>query len=604
MESTMIELVSKALTEDREAQTQLYMLTKHKAYYLALQLLKNPQDAEDVLQDAYITAFTKLSTLDNPEKFQGWLDTIVINRAKDILKKKKPIVFTDMNSSDDEEYEPEIVEKRIEFQPQENLDYQETKRLIQEIINGLSEEQSIAVMLYYYKEMSVAEIAAYSECSVNTIKSRLNYARKSIKSKVEELAKNGTTLYCMPILPFLYWMFRTEAENAVFTSADLLQGIMASTTKAAEEAVKVSAESMHAVAGNSMKGASAIGKLGAISFSTKAGIITLTTILGIGGGVGIYKTLTPQSKFEDSVMNSQTKVEEKIYVDDITEAEAIDEEKILSNEYKDIEMEEKRIEEINKEEKKEPIVDGSTAADTDILSIESKADTEADEESLSAFEIENEDNSDTDETDANYKKLLEHGYKGNLWISNISDIQEKDDYYLLTADVYAPECISEEDYYDISEGLVTSWNIAGINYDVEPMTEADSEWSYSDYKLIHGAEEYFVDISDEQADHDLKDYYDTSSGFNYISPKGYYYIKDLEYHHLLYTLLETNIKMKLSKEADIEMIDSDEYSCYSVNDCIHSIAKGQRGQTFQESSGQIVFDESGMIINFYEDYYE
>lgn len=218
------DLVIKARSGDAYAQEQLYIQTKDKAYYLALQLLKNSQDAEDVIHDAYIKAFSKIDDA-IPERFQGWLDTIVINRAKDILKKKKPIAFAELWSNDNEEYEPLNEEARTEFLPEENLDYQETKRLIQEIIDELPAEQRTAVILYYYKEMSVGQIADYFECSTGTIKSRLNYARKTIKKKVEGLEKKGTKLYCFPILPFLYWMFTTEAKKPVCNSSNILQGI-------------------------------------------------------------------------------------------------------------------------------------------------------------------------------------------------------------------------------------------------------------------------------------------------------------------------------------------------------------------------------------------
>jgi RNA polymerase sigma-70 factor (ECF subfamily) len=218
------DLVIKAQSGDIYAKEQLYMQTKNKSFYLALQLLKNNQDAEDVLQDAYITAFSKI---DNaiPEKFQGWLDTIIINRAKDVLKKKKPMVFADLQSVDGKDYVPDDEETRTEFLPAENIDYHETKKLLQQIIDELPVEQSMAVILYYYKEMSVGQIAGYFECSTGTIKSRLNYARKAIKIKVEDLEKKGTKLYCIPVLPFLYWMFQSEAEKAVYDSPDMLQGI-------------------------------------------------------------------------------------------------------------------------------------------------------------------------------------------------------------------------------------------------------------------------------------------------------------------------------------------------------------------------------------------
>lgn len=100
---------------------------------------------------------------------------------------------------------------REEFRPDRKVDYDETKRLVKEIIDKLPADQKMSVVMFYYEQMSVKEIAAALECSENTIKSRLNYGRKTIKEEVENLEKKGTKLYCAPILPFLVWLFKEEA---------------------------------------------------------------------------------------------------------------------------------------------------------------------------------------------------------------------------------------------------------------------------------------------------------------------------------------------------------------------------------------------------------
>lgn len=292
------ELVIKAQAGDNSVFEEIYNATKSKAYYLALQLLKNPHDAEDVLQDSYINAFVKINTLDNPEKCQSWLDIIVINRAKDVLKKKRPMVFTELQSADGKDFIPKDEEYRTEFLPEKNIDYQETKRLVQEIIDELPEEQRMAVMLYYYKEMPVGQIAEYFECSDGTIKSRLNYARKAIKAKVEELGKKGTKLYSIPTLPFLYWMFRSEAEEAVCTSANVLKNVLeaVNSNQITGKVINVASESVAKdIAGTGAK-KFIIGKVTGMSISIKVGIVAIVATVGITGGIMIYQMATPQPK--------------------------------------------------------------------------------------------------------------------------------------------------------------------------------------------------------------------------------------------------------------------------------------------------------------------
>jgi RNA polymerase sigma factor, sigma-70 family len=291
------ELVIKAQAGDGSVYEEIYNATKGKAYYLALQLLKNPHDAEDVLQDAYIVVFSKIGDA-VPDKFQGFLDTIVINKAKDVLKKKRPLVFAELQSADGKDFIPEDKESRAEFLPEKNIDYQETKRLIQEIIDELPEEQRMAVMLYYYKEMPVGQIAKYFECSDGTIKSRLNYARKAIKAKVEELEKKGTKLYSIPVLPFLYWMFRSEAEVAVCTSGNVLKNVLeaVNSNQTTGKAINVASKSVAKdIAGTEAK-KFIIGKVTGMSVGMKVGIAAIVATVGITGGILVYQTVSSQPK--------------------------------------------------------------------------------------------------------------------------------------------------------------------------------------------------------------------------------------------------------------------------------------------------------------------
>ena len=219
MEQSMKELVEMAVEGDQQAIAILYERTNRKAYYLALQLVKDQDQAQDILQDAYLKVFTNLGMLQQPENFQGWLDTIVINKSKDYLKKKKPVLFSQMAAKDEEESEPDFEDESGYFSPEKRADYGETKRLIQEMIDRLPEAQRMAVVLYYLENLPVARIARIMECSEGTVKSRLNYGRKSIKEQVLALEKKGTKLYCMPLVPFLYWMFRQQVLSAVVPGA-------------------------------------------------------------------------------------------------------------------------------------------------------------------------------------------------------------------------------------------------------------------------------------------------------------------------------------------------------------------------------------------------
>ena len=209
------ETIEKAIAGEEGALEKIYNLTYVQGFAIALQMVKNEQDAMDVMQDAYISAFRNLKQIEDPKRLKSWFNCIVANKCKDWLKKKKPQLFSDIpTEEDDREFEDTIADEDLTFSPEDSVDYAETKRLMKEILDSLPEDQKLCVLMYYYEELSVAEIAEALGCSTGTVKSRLNYARKKIRSDVEELERKGTKLYSVAPFPFILWMLR-EGEQTI-----------------------------------------------------------------------------------------------------------------------------------------------------------------------------------------------------------------------------------------------------------------------------------------------------------------------------------------------------------------------------------------------------
>lgn len=208
------DLIEKARKKDEKAIEELFELTSQKGYYVALKYLKNKEDAQDILQDAYVSALSKLDSLKNPEKFDKWLYQIIANKAKNYLVKNKPLLFEQLEKDDEDaiRFEETIQDDTLEFQPKENCDYQELKQALKILIDELPDDQRMCLLMYYFEELSINEIAESLDLNTNTIKSRLNYARKKIKEKVEDLQKKGTHLYGVAPIPFLLWMLQEEAQ--------------------------------------------------------------------------------------------------------------------------------------------------------------------------------------------------------------------------------------------------------------------------------------------------------------------------------------------------------------------------------------------------------
>ncbi len=249
---------------DEAAYLEFYNRTYKVAYAIAFNMVKNEHDTMDILQDAYVTVYKKIGTLQQGDKAVSWFNMIVGNKCRDHLKKKKPTLFNELDT-DEFEFEDTLENDNNEFIPEEIIDYSETKRLIQQILDELPEEQKLCTLMYYYEELSVKEIADSLECSENTVKSRLNYARRKIKDGILELEKNGTKLYGIAPIPFVVWMLK-ETENTYATSSALYGQIIAEVQAAG---VAIGTTTATAVAGKSI--------------ATKIIIGVIVAVLAVGG---------------------------------------------------------------------------------------------------------------------------------------------------------------------------------------------------------------------------------------------------------------------------------------------------------------------------------
>lgn len=209
------EAVKLAKEGKEEGYEFLYHQTYQKCYYVALKYMKQEDAAADVVQDAYIKAFSSLDQLQDPEKFAGWLSRIVATKALDELRKKKAVLFSQLQADNEEiSMEELLADARIDTQPELALDQEETSRLVREMIDTLSEEQRMCIVMFYIEQIPVKNIAQILGVSENTVKSRLKYGRDKIEDKVLELEKKGTKLYGIAPFPFFLYLLLHESMSA------------------------------------------------------------------------------------------------------------------------------------------------------------------------------------------------------------------------------------------------------------------------------------------------------------------------------------------------------------------------------------------------------
>ena len=117
MNRDFINIIDNAKAGDNKSFEDLYNMTKDSAYFVALSITKNEQDAMDILQDSYIKAFKSLNSLKQPEVFDSWFNRIVANNSKNYITKKKPVLFsdisTDISGTFEEEYARQVFERKL-----------------------------------------------------------------------------------------------------------------------------------------------------------------------------------------------------------------------------------------------------------------------------------------------------------------------------------------------------------------------------------------------------------------------------------------------------------------------------------------------------------
>ena len=213
MERTqLIQLIQKSQNGDMDAMEKLLLYAHTSVSYQCRKMLKNDQDAEDMTQEILVTVYQKLDTLQEPAAFNKWLHQITASRCINAINR----THTEYQFAEDEEGHTildtleEMDEKKV---PDKWLDNQETARMITQIISDLPDVQRMCTLMFYYSELSVKEIAQTMKVSENTVKSRLNYARKAIKDKVQDYEKQGIKLYGLSPLPFIFYFLRKTGEQ-------------------------------------------------------------------------------------------------------------------------------------------------------------------------------------------------------------------------------------------------------------------------------------------------------------------------------------------------------------------------------------------------------
>lgn len=175
--------IDKVLRGDTNAYTVLVDRYKNMVFSIALGILRNREDSEEVSQDVFIKAYKALGSFRGSAAFSTWLYRIAYRSSLDYIKKRRRATGTAFVSLDDGYPLPAAL---THFQqPEED----ERKVLVRKAIAELGGEDQVIIMLFYYDEQPLREIAAITGISENTAKVRLFRSRDRLIKMVRKMSE-------------------------------------------------------------------------------------------------------------------------------------------------------------------------------------------------------------------------------------------------------------------------------------------------------------------------------------------------------------------------------------------------------------------------------
>jgi RNA polymerase sigma-70 factor (ECF subfamily) len=192
VEESDLVLVKRVQRGDKTAFDLLVRKYQHKVVKLVLRYVRNPAEAEDIAQEAFIKAYRALPQFRGDSAFYTWMYRIAINTAKNSLasRDRSPIRY-DLDLNDPEESHSVQAKLQDPDTPEGMALTEEIRQIVNSAIDALPEELKTAIVLRELDGLSYEEIAAAMECPVGTVRSRIFRAREAIDKRLREVFEGG-----------------------------------------------------------------------------------------------------------------------------------------------------------------------------------------------------------------------------------------------------------------------------------------------------------------------------------------------------------------------------------------------------------------------------
>ncbi|MBC8490229.1 MAG: RNA polymerase sigma factor [Bacteroidetes bacterium] len=173
--------IDKVLEGDVSAYSMIVDKHKDLVFTVALRIVRNREDAEEIVQDTFLKVYQSLKSFKKESKFSTWLYRIVYNTAISKTRKRQ-LETTDLEYEIIENYTLDNIKEDVS-----RLEYDEQKILINKVIEKLSPEESTLINLFYLKEYSTEEISEIMNLSKANVKVKLHRIRKRLYKEVQQI---------------------------------------------------------------------------------------------------------------------------------------------------------------------------------------------------------------------------------------------------------------------------------------------------------------------------------------------------------------------------------------------------------------------------------
>lgn len=170
-----IQSVQRILAGDKQAYIDIINKYKNPMYATVLRMTKNPETAQDLLQEAFIKVYEQLKKYDQKGSFKSWIYKVAINHCLDQLRKKQIRIGQVEEEQLTNSTTPEVVFLK-----------KEKSRELERLLSGLPEDERIILLLRYANELSYEEICNTLSISLADVRNKLHRAKKKLRNQAQK----------------------------------------------------------------------------------------------------------------------------------------------------------------------------------------------------------------------------------------------------------------------------------------------------------------------------------------------------------------------------------------------------------------------------------